>query len=220
MKKIIEKELGNIEIPKELHKTSEIGIKRASLEFKGRRNMNKYIKRIVGVAAALVVAIGLMATSNTNTTLANSIKGFFKDITNKNGAVTGTMYDQATEEIDVQISKTIIKENEISVQVDVTFKEINKAPYNSIDVLTLGDFKIIDSSGNEINFDINNEEKLLVELNNENESRRSFSGNLIIKKDNLKPTEKYTLIINSFYGHKKADAPIEIKGNWKVDLSL
>ena len=218
MKKIIEKELGNIDIPKELHKISEKGIKKASLEIKQRKSVSKYIKRTSGLVAASLVTIILIVSSDT--TLANSIKGFFKDITNKNGAVTGVVYDQATEEIDVEMSKAIIKDNQISLKVDVNFKDINKAPYNFIEVLTLGDLKIVDSSGNKINFKINNEDKLLVEVNNENQNRRSFTVNLIINNDNLKPGEKYTLIINSFYGHKKADAPIEIKGNWKVDLSL
>ena len=216
MKKIIEKELGNIEIPKELNKISEKGIKKASLEMRRRNNINKYIKRVSAVAATFILAITLITTSNS--TLANSLKGFFKDITNRNGAITGTIYDESTEEIDIEISN-VIKDNELSVQLEVTFKDTNKAPYSSIEVLTLGDFKIVDSLGNKINFKINNEDKLLVEVNNENKSIRSFSGNLIINNDSLNPNEKYTLIINSFYGHKKADAPIEIKGNWKVDLS-
>ena len=108
------------------------------------------------------------------------------------------------------MSKAVIKDNEISMQIEVTFKDISKVPYNVIEVLTLGDFKIVDSSGNKINFEINNEEQ----------SKRSFTGNIIINKNDLISSDKYTLIINSFYGHKKADAPIEIKGNWKVNLSL
>ena len=218
MKKIIEKELGNIEIPKELNKISEKGIKKASLEMRRRNNINKYIKRVSGVAATFIIAITLIATSNN--ALANSIKGFFKDITNRNGAVIGTVYDQATEEIDIEIAKTIIKDNEISMKIEVTFKDISKPPYNVIEALTLGDFKIIDSLGNKINFKINDEDKNLVEVNNEDQSKRSFTGNIVINKNNSISSDKYTLIINSFYGHKKADAPIEIKGNWKFDLSI
>ena len=217
MKKIIEKELGNIEIPKELNKISERGIKKASLEMR-RNNINKYIRRVSGVAATFIIAITLIATSNT--ALANSIKGFFKDITNRNGAVIGTVYDQATEEIDIEMAKGIIKDNEISMKVEVTFKDISKAPYNVIEALTLGDFKIVDSLGNKINFKINDEDKNLVEVNNEDQSKRSFTGNIVINKNNSISSDKYTLIINSFYGHKKADAPIEIKGNWKFDLSI
>ena len=86
--------------------------------------------------------------------------------------------------------------------------------------MTLGDFKIVDSLGNKINFKINNEDKNLVEVNNEDQSKRSFTGNIVINKNNSISSDKYTLIINSFYGHKKADAPIEIKGNWKFDLSI
>ena len=62
MKKIIEKELGNIEIPKDLHKISESGVKKASLEIQGRKGMSKYIKRASGLVAASLVAIILIGT--------------------------------------------------------------------------------------------------------------------------------------------------------------
>ena len=233
MKKIIEQELENIEIPKELHERSKIGIQKASLEIKRGNKMNRYSKRVAGVAAVLVLSIGLIAVNNP--TLANSVKGFFQDITNWQRAVTGTEYEQATEEIDIKISNPITKSKKVSLPIEVTFENSNKAPFNVIEALTLGEFKIVDSSGNEINyeeiqiepaskeeysFEINDEDKLLTEMENQELTKRRFIGSFIINKEHLRLDNKYTLIINSFYGHKKADAPIEIKGNWNLDFSI
>ncbi len=233
MKKIIEQELDKIEIPKELHERSKVGIQKASLEIKGRNKMDKYIKRVAGIAAALVLSIGLIAVNNP--TLANSIKGFFKDITNWNGAITGTEYEQATEEIDIKISNPIVESSKVYLPIEVTFENINEAPFNAIEALTIGEFKIIDSSESEINhdeiqiesvskeeysFEINYEDNLLTEIKNQDSSKRKFKANLVINKEQLSLDGKFTLIIESFYGHKKADAPIEIRGNWELDFTV
>lgn len=232
MKKKIEQELNKIVIPKELHERSRMGIENARSEIKWGNKMNKYLKRIAGVAAAVVLSIGLIAT---NPTLANTIQGFFKDITNWHGAVTGTEYEQATEEIDIKISNIFTESNKVSLPMEVTFENSDKAPFNAIEALTLGDFKIVDSSGNEINyeeiqlesaskkengFEINDADMLLTEMENQTLGKRSFVASFILSKEHLRSGGKYTLIINSFYGHKKADAPIEIKGNWKLDFSV
>ncbi|HCQ90505.1 MAG TPA: hypothetical protein DIU45_13185 [Clostridium sp.] len=233
MKRIIERELDNIEIPKELHERSKIGIQKASSEIKGENKMNKYIKRVAGLAAALVLSIGLIAVNNS--TLANSIKGFFKDITSWNGAITGSEYVQATEEIDIKVSNSIVESNKVLLPIEVTLKNINEAPFNVIEALTIGKFKIIDSSDNEINngeiqiesiskenysFEIDDENNLLTEIESQDLSNRKFIANLVINKEQLSSGDKYILIIESFYGHKKADAPIEIKGNWELDFIM
>lgn len=233
MKRRIERELDNIEIPKELHERSKIGIQKASSEIKGENKMNKYIKRVAGVAAALVLSIGLIAVNNS--TLANSIKGFFKDITNWNGAITGTEYVQATEEIDIKVSISIVESNKVLLPIEVTLKNINEAPFNVIEALALGKFKITDSSDNEINngeiqigsiskenysFEIDDENNLLTEIESQDLSNRKFIANLVINKKQLSSGDKYILIIESFYGHKKADAPIEIKGSWELDFIM
>jgi hypothetical protein len=160
MKKIIEKELMNIDIPKDLHERAKMGIKRASLEKErenninkyiktGGNNMNKYVKRISWGAAALALTIGLASINNS--TFANSLRGLFKDVTNSQGAVVGTEYAQSTEEIDVKISDLINTSDKLELPIEVTLKNIDKAPFNSIEELTLGEFEILDSLGNKIN---------------------------------------------------------------------
>lgn len=224
MKKIIEKELMNIDIPKDLHERAKMGIKRASLEKErenninkyiktGGNNMNKYVKRISWGAAALALTIGLAAINNS--TFANSLRGLFKDVTNSQGAVVGTEYAQSTEEIDVKISDLINTSDKLELPIEVTLKNIDKAPFNSIEELTLGEFEILDSLGNKINCE-GIENNLVLDKLNDNE----FVCNLAINKDNLKTDGKYTLVVKSFYGHKKADAPLEISGNWKINFSV
>ncbi|WP_353095528.1 DUF4179 domain-containing protein [Tissierella praeacuta] len=232
MKKIIKRELDNIEIPKELHKISKMGIQKASLEIKKGNKMNKHIKKVAGVAAVFILSISLIVVNNP--TLANSIKGFFKDITNWNGAITGIEYEQATEEVDISTSNLIVESNKVLLQIEVTFKDINEAPFNVIEALTIGKFKIIDSSGSEINhkkiqieaiskedysFEIEDKDNLLTEIESQDSSNKKFKANLIINKEELSSGNKYILMIESFYGHKKAEAPIEIKGNWEVNFT-
>lgn len=222
MKKIIEQELLNIDIPKDLHERVKMGVKKANSEKEikssinnyiktGGNSMNKYIKRVSWGAATLALSIGLMATSNS--TFANSIQGFFKDITNSQGAVIGTKYEQSTEEIDIKISHLINKSNKVELPIEITFKNVDKAPFNSIEKLTLGKFEILDNLGNTINC-----EGIQNELTLENLNNKKFSGSITINKDILNKDEKYTLVISSFYGDKKADAPIKLSGNWKVDF--
>jgi|GEM_PF-1326234 len=233
MKRTIKRELDNIEIPKELHERSKIGIQKASSEIKGENKMNKYIKRVAGLAVVLVLSIGLIAVNNS--TLANSIKGFFKDITNWNGAITGTEYIQATEEIDIKVSNSIVESNKVLLPIEVTLKNINEALFNVIEALTIGKFKITNSSDNEINngeiqiesiskenysFEIDDENNLLTEIESQDLSNRKFIANLVINKEQLSSGDKYILIIESLYGHKKADAPIEIKGKWELDFIM
>ena len=233
MKKIIKRELNKIEIPKELNKRSRIGIEKASVEMKGENKMNKNIKQIISIAAAFLLSISLVAISNP--TLANSIKGFFRDITNSNGSIVGTEYNQATEEIEIRISDMIVDEDMVILPIEVTLKDISKAPFSEIDILTMDKFNIIHSSGDEIdykkikvesiskenyNYEIEDENNLLTEIDSKYLDKRIFTANLIIDKNELTSNEGYILRIESFYGHKKADSPIKINGYWEINLNM
>ena len=103
--------------------------------------------------------------------------------------MTGTEYEQATEEIDIKISNIFTESNKVSLPMEVTFENSDKAPFNAIEALTLGDFKIVDSSGNEINyeeiqlesaskkeygFEINDPDMLLTEMENQTLGKKKF----------------------------------------------
>lgn len=227
----VKQELGKIEIPKELHDRSKIGIRKASYEFKGRGKMNKFLKGLGVAAAVAILSISLLATVNPG--FASSLQGFFKDIANWQGVVTGTEYNQATEEIDVKIAEPLVKNNHFVLPITVTFEEAEKAPYNVAEALTFGEFKVISHNEVEIteeqiqvepvskedfNFEIGDSHKLLTEIENNNPNIRVFQANLVIDKKLLNSNDKFILIINSFFEHKKADAPLEVKGEWQLEF--
>lgn len=228
VKEVLEK----IEIPKELHERSKSGIQAAVSEMKGRGKMQKIIKPLGSVAAATVLFMGLIAAVNPG--FASSLQGFFKDITNWNGAVIGTEYNQATEEVDVKISDLNVLDNELVLPLTVTFEKADKAPYNLVEALTLGEFAIASNSEGELtaeqirielletkkfSFDIEESHKLLSEVESTAPTNREFKANLVIDKELLGSNDTFTLIIRSLYGHSKGDAPLEIKGDWKLEIS-
>lgn len=228
----IKQELEKIEIPKELHERSELGIKAASSEMKGRGIMNTAIKGLGGVAAVAVLSISLTAAVNPG--FASSLQGFFKEVTNWKGAVIGTEYYQATDEISVTVSDLNVKNNHFVLPITVTFEQADKAPYIMAEALTFGEFKVRSHSGVEVtaeqiqveplaskefSFDIEDSHKLLTEVDNKNPTKREFKASLVIDKELLGSDDTFTLVIHSFFEHSKGDAKFEIKGDWKLEFS-
>ena len=65
------------------------------------RKNNSFFKKPVAVFAVLAVCLSLSVTA---LAAAGTLKGFFRDITNWRGAVVGTSYEQATDEIVVNVT--------------------------------------------------------------------------------------------------------------------
>lgn len=227
----IKKEIDKIQIPKNLRERRQIGIQKASSEMHKSLKKNQLIKWISGVASVFILMLGFLLVSNSS--LANSIKSYFKDITNNQGAVTGTEYTQASKDISVNILEPMTSTNTLVYPIVVTFQKADIPPYNVTEALTLGEYRIIDNSGTEISdkqikiefsstadfsFEVSDKNKLLVEVPSQNANQRTFKANLIINKEFLNTSDKYTLKINSFTSHKKADAPLEIKGEWDIEI--
>ena len=76
----VKEELEKIEIPKELHERSKLGVEKAKLEKKRRNKIGKIITGFGGMVAGTVLVVGLLAANDS--TLAGSIKGFASDIFN------------------------------------------------------------------------------------------------------------------------------------------
>ena len=192
--------INNIRMPADMQERIIINCK---IE-KGHNNMKKtktikFNKKPLNIAASLVLCFCLVGMT---TFAAGKLTGYFKDITNINGAVTGTAYEQATDEINVGISDV----SEVLV-VGVEFVKPDYVPYSELELLGIDSYKIVDTEGNTCI-----ETKTLdAKINN---------GTAIFKlsADKLDSGE-YKLIINSFYGKKKADAPLTIYGNWEVTFT-
>jgi hypothetical protein len=75
----------------------------SNLEMENRtmKKTKTFFKKPIAIAASLVLC--LCITGVTALAASGQLKGFFKDIKNWQGAVTGTAYEQATDELHVAI---------------------------------------------------------------------------------------------------------------------
>jgi archaellum component FlaF (FlaF/FlaG flagellin family) len=225
-------EMEKIEIPHDLHQRSKMGIQQAKLErHRGRIIMKKRV--FGGIVSAAVLVSAIIALNDSS--LASSVSGYFRDIVNWKNEVVDTQYSQATDEIKVEVNSATIQSENIIVPVTVTIQDITKPPYSTIEVLTFGDFEIVGSSGESLNnnqitvqaasdkhyeFDIKDSDKLLSEVKSTKSNERVFQANLLIDAGFLNKNESFTLNIRSFFGQKKADSPLKIEGDWKVNVSV
>lgn len=173
------------------------------------KNMKKtrnitWLKR-VSVIAATVAICAITFVS------ANSISGFFKDVKRWDGAVVGTEYINATNEVTINVSN-IKEENENMVfDLNITFEKENEIPFKFIEEIAVNEYKIVDIDNKEIikfNTEIDNGLKGSVE-----------EGKAVIEI----PIENFNLynhkiVIDNIYGLAKAEQPLKIIGNWECEF--
>ena len=170
---------------------------------KGRITM----KRTFAIAAVLALCI----ITVTMTPLANSIKGFFSDIIRFDGAITGTQYENATNDIKVDVLETTSENGNVIIPVELTFENPTEAPFPYIQEVAISEYKILDS---------NNKEIIKTKLSAEDGDKGTVSDgkvlvNLSLNEAKLNSGEEYTIVIEKMYGLAKADAPLHITGTWK-----
>ena len=153
---------------------------------------------------AAVVAVVSLCLCLTVAAAAASHSGFFKDITNWRGAITGTQYEQATEEIEIAV---VSGKNEITVCAEMLHSAL--PPYNELEAFGVKTYKILDMSGKTV---IEGEETEHFALTN-------GKAEIIIPLDTVS-SGAYRLVITSFVGTKKADQPLQINGTWECEFSL
>lgn len=159
--------------------------------------------RIPRVAAAAIILCVCM-TGITALAATGALQGFFKDIFGWNGAVVGTAYENASDELNV----TADYENG---KLIVTVKAVDPgmAPYSEIENIRLKSYKIVDASGN------------VVVDNQSSDSAEIHDGEAIIVITRLSDYEgEYQLIVSEFEGGKKADQPLPISGEWVCSFCI
>ena len=209
MKPIIEEKLDAIEIPENLHECCVTGVMKAKSEME-ERNMNKnQIKKTV--AAAAVVLVCVLAVGNT--TFADGIKGMFKDIVRFDGAVTGSEYVGATDEVRVTAGEVTVTDTEVYVPVEITFLNLEAAPFKYIEWLEVDAFEILNADGEVA---VSEKEANVVCAVKDGCANLSLS----VEAGKLVAGESYTLVIESFEGCKKADAPLPVKGEWECTFDV
>ncbi len=160
-------------------------------EYKLKKSFKKPAAFAAALAACLCLSITALAISGT-------FGGFFEDITNWNGAITGQVYRQAEEEIKVNVS---VNDNQLIVNTE--FANADKAPYFTFEEFGINSYEIIDADSNVI---ISNTASDFTTVNN-------GCSEIHIDISSLEHGN-YSLLIHSFVGSSKADQPLVIYGEW------
>ena len=156
--------------------------------------MKGQFRKPLAIAATLVLclALPLMAA-------AAGKGGFFRDITGWNGAIVGTAYDNATEEIEVTATT---ENNTLLVTARLLLPE--ELPYRETETLALGSCYFTDEAGNRI-AELTGTEFLPLADNTV-----AFHLNAV--------EDAHTLHIESFVSRKKADQDLTISGDWQIEI--
>lgn len=160
---------------------------------------NIFRKPMVAVASlALCICLtGISAMAATG-----KLQGLFRDITRWDGAVVGTSYEQATDEVEVKAMGT-----DSGLEIEVSFLAPDKAPYFTFEQIGIYTAKIIDVNGKAIEKDI------ISELSEVQDGKVTIQ----ISLENV-PSGNYKLQISDLVGSSKADQPLVLHGEWECEF--
>ena len=164
------------------------------------RKNTSFFRKPAAVFAALAVCLSLSVTALAATGV---LQGFFRDITNHSGAIVGTSYEQATDEIDMDVT---VDGDELTVLA--TFVDPNMFPYRESQLLGIADYRIMDAEGNVVQEGAT--DKFTPVANGQ--------ASIVLELNEL-ATGSYMLIVTAFVSEKKADQPLNISGTWECEFS-
>ncbi len=170
-----------------------------------QKSKNKITKWAL-VAAALVLCVTAVGV----TPLADPIKGYFKDVVRWDGAITGTEYKNATDEMKLEVAPLNSSASTSLSLLTVTAVDKTAAPYAFIEELAVASYKILSADGKEVfhkKFEAEDAPKGKWE-------EGTASIYLAVDKEDIGGT---TILIDGFYGLSKADAPLTIYGSWSFE---
>lgn len=166
-----------------------------------KRKINKFARRPMVAAASLVLCLCLAGATVLAST--GKLQGFFKDVKRWDGAVVGTTYEQATDEIAVKITE--VKEE---LTLEISMLDSNVAPYSEFELFGVKNYKIIDMDG-----------KNIAEADDENMAEL-ISGKVVVQIPVNNIAEgAYKLIISEMVGSAKADQPLVLSGIWEIEFT-
>ncbi len=179
-----------------------------NMEEHAMRKSKSVIKRTIAVAAVLTLCIITVTISP----LANGIKGFFSDIIRFDGAIIGTCYENATNDIKISVIET--EKDSGFIPMELSFIYPNEAPFAHIQEIAVADYMIVDNTTGEI--------IKLVSYPEYSAKGTIKDGkalvNLSLYHTNFEPGEEYTIVIEKMYGLTKADSPLHITGKWECSF--
>ena len=194
-----------ITMPEEMKRRIAHNCKKQIVNTMEEHTMNKqknhsFIRKPAAVFAALTVCLTLSVTVLATN---GELKGYFRDIMNFTGAIVDTSYEQATDEIRMDVTV-----NSYELTVLATFVDANKLPYRNSELLGIAEYKIVNLDGK------------VVKEGATNQSSPVLNGQsaMIIDLNDIE-AGSYKLVVNTFVSEKKADQPLNINGVWECDFS-
>ena len=159
-----------------------------------------FIRKPAVIFAAIALCICFCATAAI--AAVETKQGFFRGITDFRGAVTGTAYEAAADEIILEAAA----EGDI-LSVDVTFSDPAKPPYSECEQLSIANYRIADAEG-----------KTVAEGSSAEAAAATDGRAVIAIPVGDLDSGSYRLIITVFTSEKKADQPLNIYGLWECEF--
>ena len=153
-------------------------------------------RRLAAVAVAAALCLGLAATAYG--------LGRFRDVTRWDGAVVGTEYGPAAEELDVRV---LPAEGGIEVLAAMTSPET--FPWRGLESLGLGAYRLLDGAG----------DTLAAGEGTAPVAVADGEAQIFLPIEAL-PGGDYTLVIDSFVGGAKGDQPLPLLGPWTCPFTV
>ena len=194
-KKFVNK-IKEIEMPKDMQQRI---IEKCYIETE-KKKMNKMFKKPMVAVASFALCVCLMGVTALAAT--GKLEGYFRDIKRWDGAVIGTAYEQATDEVEMNIIEVSDK-----LVVEITMVNFKEAPYSFFEMFGIKNYKIVDANG-----------KVIVE--NENLEMSAIANNKVLVNVPLDDVGngEYTLIVSELVGGSKADQPLGLDGTWECSF--
>ncbi len=160
-----------------------------------------FFRKPAAVAAALVLCVCLSGVTAIAAT--GGLHGYFEDVLNWNGAVVGTSYEQASDEIAMNITEV---NHQLVVELVMLYPD--NVPYSKFEMLGIESYNIVDADNKIIAKGTTTE---LTEI-------ADGKASVCIQLDDV-PSGNYKLIVSEMVGDKKADQPLILSGSWECDFT-
>ena len=196
-KKFVNK-IREIEMPKEMQQRI---IENCYVETE-KKSMNKMFKKPLVAAASFAICVCL--TGVTALAATGKLEGFFRDIKRWDGAVIGTAYEQATDEVEVKIMEATDK-----LVVELTMIHSNEAPYSFFETFGIQEYKIMDANGNVV---MENETLEMAVITED-------KAYVNIPLEHINAGE-YNLMVSALVGSAKAEQPLVLSGSWECRFTV
>lgn len=173
---------------------TQISNSRKEIIMKTNKN-NTFFRKPAAVFVAVALCLSLSVTA---LAAKGVLQGFFQDITDYRGAVVGTSYEHAADEIAMNVT---VNGDELTVLA--TFADPQMVPYVYAERLGIAAYSIVDTNG-----------KVVKEGAAESIAVVNGQAAVSIQLDGI-DSGSYKLIVTAFVSEKKADQPLNINGNWE-----